>query len=310
MSKQNKVRQHAIASSLGKHLQNIDTLLDALGADTLHNAHQKIEGKNNKIAQLEEDLRQFIEISGTTNKGRARETFKNLMRQQAENLDLSVLPEILRKPSPIWVLGKNVPKEDGGFLRLSPTKAEKHHRTMLHRIIEAWSLTYTRDAGLGEALRTEMIEKYKTHSPESFDTVCYSYINEIDDEEVHQSTEVTVPLSEALHFCVGLYPDQLLDDCRAEAEQAGEVSASWFKTIEAKFTAAQTAEDKEELARVILTRYIYRLRGGTGSPTPAEENDIKRLLSTERWQPYGTEWVVNDNTHLHDLVDTLTYTAV
>jgi hypothetical protein len=309
MSKRNKVRQHAIASSLEKHLHNIDSLLDALGADTLHNAHQKIEGKNNKIAQLEEDLRQFIEISGTTNKGRAKDTFKNLMRQQAENLDLSSLPEIFHKPSPIWILGRNVPKEDGGFLRLSPSKAEKHHRTMLHRIIEAWSLTYTRDAGLGEALREEMVEKYRTLAPEKFDTICYSYINEIDDEGVHQSTEVTVPLVEALHYCVGLYPDQLLEDCRAEGDHAGEVSEAWFKTVDTKYTAAQTAEDKEELARSILTRYIFRLRGGKGLPTPVVENEIKRLLSTERWQPYGPEWVVNEHTRLNDLVETLTYTT-
>jgi len=309
MTRQSKVRQHAIASSLEKHLQSIDALLDELGADTVHNAHQKIEGKNNKIAQLEEDLRQFIEISGTTNKGRAKDVFKTLMKQQAENLDLSALPEIFHKPAPIWIQGRNVPEENGGFLRLSPTKAEKSHRTMLHRIVEAWSLTYTRDAELGEALREQMIEKYQTLAPEKFDTICYSYINQIDDEEVHQSTEATVPLAEALHYCVGLYPDQLLEDCRDEADQAGEVSATWFKTIDAKFTAALTAEDKEDLARLILTRYIYRLRGGSGSPTPAEENDIKRLLSTERWQPYGTEWVVNDHTRLHDLVDTLTYTA-
>jgi hypothetical protein len=271
---------------------------------TLTNAVQRVEKISRERLKHEEQVKTL----GYSTLGHA---LKALSQYKTNDfgLDISHLPEVFHKPAPIWVLGNNVPKEKGGFLRLSPTKAEKHHRTTLPRIIEAWSLTYTRDAELGEALREQMIEKYQTLAPEKFDTVCYSYINQIDEEEVQQSTEATVPLAEALHFCVGLYPDRLLEDCRDEADQAGEVSATWFKTIDAKFTAALTAEDKEDLARLILTRYIYRLRGGSGSPTPADENDIKRLLSTERWQPNGTEWGVNEHTRLHDLVDTLTYTA-
>ncbi len=274
------------------------------GDITLTNAVQRIEKISRERLKHEAQVKDL----GYSTLGHA---LKALSQYKTNDfgLDISQLPEVFHKPSPIWVLGKNVPKEEGGFLRLTPTKAEKHHRTMLHRIVEAWTLTYTRDAGEGETLREEMVEQYKTLAPEGFDTLCYTYINQIEEVDVPPSTEVTVPLVEALHYCVGLYPDQLLEDCRAEGDHAGEVSEAWFKTVDTKYTAAQTAEDKEELARSILTRYIFRLRGGKGLPTPLLENEIKRLLSTERWQPYGPEWVVNEHTRLNDLVETLTYTT-
>ena len=279
---------------------------ELLGVDNSANLEKKVISMVRDLSSQKQHLEEIVSLvglEGLQQLGNAKAKIKKLMLEEFESF--SSVPATFMVVPRHWREGIPASKKNKGVPPMLPSAAEKKLRR------EVWP--YLRDLMsqlhlVTEIERVRILEDlefaFQTEPPINFINRLYDWVHNLDEIEP-DSAESSVPLSEALFYCVGLYPDLLLQDCREKAEEAGEVARSWFESTDAKFAAANTAEEREAIARLILTRFIYRLSGGEGVPTPAEENRISPMLSTERWQPYGPEFIVTAETRLADLLQPL-----
>jgi len=253
-----------------------------------------------------EEIISLVGLSGYQQRGNAKSKIKKMMLAELE--DNSSIPEIFLAAPSHWMLGK--PKSSKcpqGLAPMLPSTSEKFLRR------EVWpylrdlmnTLHYYTEIERVRILET-LEEKFVSEAPKDFLSTLVRYVHNIDEKEEEEEIEQSIPLATMLNLCVGYYPDQLLKDCRERGDEAGYVSRNWVDNLDTKYATANTAEGREEIARKILVRFIYRVSGGEGIPLPEMENSIACRLSTERWNVYGSDWIVTEETRLQDLLEPLT----
>jgi hypothetical protein len=222
--------------------------------------------------------------------------------------DINTIPETFFAAPSHWILGRHqTAKNPQGLAPMLPSNAEKFLRR------EVWpylrdlmsKLHYYTEIERVRILET-LEEEFVSEAPRDFLDTLVKYVHNIDEKEEEEEVEQSIPLASMLNLCVGYYPDQLLKDCREREDEAGYVSRNWVENLDTKYATSNTAEGREEIARKILVRFIYRVSGGEGIPLPETENSIACRLSTERWNVYGPEWIVTEETRLQDLLEPIT----
>lgn len=250
-----------------------------------------------RIAKLEKELNEFIEISGCTNSGRAKIHFKTLIRDEKFKNNSSLKSNVFPKVSSTWLDGVVGKKGINAEAPISPHRAEMEHKTLMPWFILLEERCNTLENG------PETLSKYEryylTMGRKQFSSLLYKFVKEIfEAEDEEENGEIL--LVEVVPLCRKYYPEQLLQDFIRQGEKLGTVSAQTFNSFDV--ASAAGGEEAEITAQKVLARALHRASGGKGEPTFQEENTYVRLLSTENNCPWGEEWVVQSNTRLEDLV--------
>jgi hypothetical protein len=302
-----KVFTPSFLTDAQEYVGKVEEFLTHIGCDNLENAKRKYDGLLAEIEKAQLLKQEWTDITITSDIGLAKKRTRSLMKMKFEG-GTTALPEIFLVAPFHWISGKpQTTKYPQGLAPMLPSSAEK----MLRR--EVWpylrdlmdKLHYYTEIERVRILET-LEEEFLSESPKDFISTLSKYVYNIDEKEEEDELEKCIPLANMLNLCVGFFPDRLLEDCRERIEDAGYVSRHWVESLDTKYSTANTAEAREEIARKILVRFIYRVSGGEGIPMPEEENHIARRLSTERWNVYGPEWIVTDETRLNDLLEPLT----
>lgn len=278
-----------------------------IGCDNLENAKRKYDSLLTEIEKARLLKQEWIDITNTSDIGLAKKRTRSLMKLKFEG-ETTTVPDIFLVAPIHWISGKpQTAKYPQGLAPMLPSNAEKFLRR------EVWpylrdlmsKLHYYTEIERVRILET-LEEEFISEPPKNFLTILYKYVHNIDEKEEEEEVEQSIPLESMLNLCVGYYPDQLLKDCRDRGSEGGYVSRNWVENLDTKYATANTAEGREEIARKILIRFIYRVSGGEGIPLPEIENSIACRLSTERWNVYGPEWILTEKTKLQDLLEPLT----
>jgi hypothetical protein len=293
-------------AGLERFISNCKKVMERLGVENDVNFLRKVECLLTELEEARALKKEWIEITNTSDIGLAKKRTRTLMRMRFEEETTSI-PELFLTAPYHWIKGKpQSAKFPQGLPPMLPSQAEKFLRR------EVWP--YLRDLMsklyfYTEIERVRILEdledQYYSETPRTFLDSLYKYTHYIDEREEEEEHEQSVPLTSLLNLCIGFYPDQLLEDCRERSEEAGFVSRSWVENIDTKFQTSNTADAREEVARIVLVRIIHRISGGEGIPLPEQESNIARRLSTKRWSPYGPEWIVTAETRLADLLEPL-----
>jgi hypothetical protein len=302
-----KVFAPSFLTDAQEYVGKVEEFLTHIGCDNLENAKRKYDSLLTEIEKAQLLKQEWIDLTNTSDIGLAKKRTRSLMKMKFEG-GATAIPEIFLVAPSHWILGKpQTTKYPQGLAPMLPSNAEK----LLRR--DVWP--YLRDLMdklhyYTEIERVRILEaleeEFLSETPKDFISTLCRYVYNIDEKEEENELEKSIPLSNMLNLCVGFFPDPLLDDCRERGDEAGYVSRNWVENLDTKFATANTAEAREEIARKILVRFIYRVSGGEGIPLPEQENTIARKLSTERWNVYGPEWIVTNETRLNDLLEPLT----
>lgn len=294
-------------AGLNRFIANCKTVMERLGVDNDNDVNflRKVESLLREVEEANSLKQEWIEITNTSDIGAAKKRTRALMKAKASE-EFASLPSIFMVAPRHWRDGIPATKKSKGEPPMLPSAAERKLRRevwpYLRDLFESLHLVTEIER---ERIQEDLVDRFLTEPPTVFINSLYNYVHNLDEMEPDEEEE-SVPLAEALHYCIGYYPDQLLIDCRERADEAGYVTRGWFDTIDTKFAALTTADEREAIARHILTRFIYRVAGGQGLPLPEVEADISRRLSTERWQLSGPECIVTEKTRLADLLEPLT----
>lgn len=292
-------------AGLNRFIANCKTVMERLGVDNDVNFLRKVDSLLRELEEANSLKQEWLELTNTSEIGAAKKRTRALMKAKTGE-EFASLPSIFMVAPRHWRDGIPATKKTKGEPPMLPSAAERKLRRevwpYLRDLFESLHLVTEIER---ERIQEDLVDRFLTEPPTVFINSLYNYVHNLDEMEPDEEEE-GVPLSGALQYCVGYYPDQLLADCRERAEEAGTVSRSWFSTIDTKFAALTTADDREAIARHILTRFIYRVSGGQGLPLPEVEADISRRLSTERWHLSGPEWIITEETRLDDLLEPLT----
>ena len=292
-------------AGLNRFIANCEAVMERLGVDNDVNFLRKVDSILRELEEANTIRQEWIDITNTSDIGSAKKRTRALMKTKTGE-EFASLPPIFKVAPKHWRDGIPATKKSKGEPPMLPSAAERKLRRevwpWLRDLFESLHLVTEIER---ERIQEDLVDRFLTEPPTVFINSLYNYVHNLDDLEPDEG-EDCVPLADALHYCVGYYPDQLLIDCRERSDEAGDVSKTWFNTIDTKFAALNTAEEREAIARHILTRFIYRVAGGQGLPLPEVEADIARRLSTEKWQLSGPEWIVTEHTRLSDLLEPLT----
>jgi hypothetical protein len=302
-----KISTPSFLTEAHEYVGKVEEFLTHIKCDNLENAKRKFDSLLAEIEKARALKQEWKDITNTSDIGLAKKRTRSLMKVKFEGEE-STIPEIYLVAPFHWISGKpQTAKFPQGLPPMLPSKAERFLRR------EVWP--YLRDLVAKLHLYTEiekvriledLEEQFYSESPKTFSESVIKYLHNIEEREDEEEYEQCVPLANMLNLCVGYYPDTLLTDCRERGEEAGYVSKSWMENLDSKYTTATTAEAREDVARLVLVRFIYRVSGGEGIPLPEQETNIARRLSTERWNPFGPDWIVTDKTRLDDLLEPLT----
>ena len=275
----------------------VRSLEEECGIDGVGNILQHVFSMRGQITKLEQELEEFVEISGCANKGRAKSHFRTLMRRQKNVHDLTLIGEVFQKVSSTWldgVVGKR------GIIAeppISVRRAEVEHESMIPYVLKLHSMCEKSENG--QKIITEFEQDYIKMGRTQFTTKLYKYVEHI--FEVQEEEEFAeIALADVISLCKGYYPEQLLEDFINCGEALGTISATLFTLLDTAVTAGD--DSAKGAVRKVLSRALHRARGGQGDPTIQEENTYSRLLSTQDNCPWGEEWVVRDYTRLANLV--------
>ena len=301
-----KISTPSFLTEAHEYVGKVDEFLTHIKCDNIENAKRKFDSLLAEIEKGRALKQEWKDITNTSDIGLAKKRTRSLMKVKFEGEE-SAIPEIFLTAPYHWISGRpQSTKFPQGLPPMLPSRAEKFLRRELWphlKDLVAKLHLYTEIERV--RIMEDLEEQFCSETPQTFSETLYRYLHNIDLREDEEEFEQSVPLSEMLNLCVGFYPDQLLEDCRQRGDEAGYVTKSWVDNFDGKFTSANTAEEREEVARKVLVRFIYTVSGGAGIPLPDVEASIARRLSTERWNPYGPEWIVSDETRLDELLEPL-----
>jgi hypothetical protein len=332
MTKKNKVRQHAIANSFEKHLRSLDALLDALGADTLHNACQKVDKLQNEIKKEKLKSEEYLQLTQTNDHGEAKQRVRALMNKagatkvalialiEKYNLDAS----FLRGIGDMW--DKQGEGRDQLKVFASMEKKLEHQRrivteayTYMLELVEqkAAEANYTWEQTL------EVITVWHDEMKERFhELTALEFWQEYKGNMLNlnlklNQEEKTVNLAEAKTYCEEFYPALLLTQTFANPEDLGTVSIYTMNVwgeIHSKALGRTNPEEKRnelyELARTVMKTAIFRkaiqaegIEGDEAHPTTERYSLIEQLITLDEFSPYGKNLSINENTELDDILN-------
>ncbi len=330
MTKKNKVRQHAIANSFGKHLRSLDALLDALGADTLHNACQKVDKLQNEIKKEKLKSEEYLQLTQTNDHGEAKQRVRALMNKagatkvaltEKYSLDASFLDGI----GDLW--DKQGEGRDQLKVFASMEKKLEHQRRM---VSEAY--TYMLELVEQKAAETnytweqtlEVITVWHEEMKERFhELTALEFWQEYKgnmlnlDLKLNQE-EKTVNLAEAKKYCEEYYPALLLTQTFANSENLGTVPLytmnKWGEIYAKAIQIPYPKERRKELfnlARAVMKKAIFRkAEGATATASIEQDNLLEQLLTADEYNPYEKTTGIDETTQLEDILNefiSLTY---
>ena len=289
---------------LQKLEQQFDEFSEEFDVDSLLNLRRRTEAIRRERDKYKAELMEFISLLGLEGYqqiSNAKAKLKKLTEASVSNLD--DFPEVFLVPPRHWVEGMPATRSSKGIPPMYPRVAEERLSLHVWPYINKLIQQLNKVTEIEKARTLEHFEElFLSLPPQEFTSRLWTRVHDYTEYEVIEE-ETSLPLVDLLNLCVGYFPDQLLEDCRERSAEAGHVSRDWVQNLDGKYATANTAEAREEVARRVLVRFIYRISGGEGIPLPEQESSIARKLSTERWNPYGPEWIVTEETRLEDLLE-------
>jgi hypothetical protein len=289
---------------LQKLEQQFDGFCEEFSVDGLLNLQRRTEAIRRERDQYKEEILEFISLLGLKGYQQRSNAVARLKKltESIEN-DLSNFPEVFLTPPRHWIEGMPATRSSKGIPPMYPRVAEERLSLHVWPYINKLMQQLSKVTEIEKERTLEHFEElFLSLPPQEFTSRLWARVHDYTEYEVVEE-ETSLPLVDLLNLCVGYFPDQLLEDCRQRGEEAGYISAGWAENLDSKYTTANTAEAREDVARKVLIRFIYRVSGGEGIPLPEQETNIARKLSTERWNPFGAEWIVSDDTRLEDLLE-------
>jgi len=164
---------------------------DRIGITGVGNWEQHINSLRRKVEELEEEIQQFVDISGCSNKARAKDHYRTLMRSKKVELDLTLVREKFHKVSATWLNG--VVKR-GSILAEAPISADRallEHETLMPRIIRLHQ--QCGKLPNGEEILDEFEEYYDTMGRKQFGNLVFQFVEdivELEEQEEEQKVKV------------------------------------------------------------------------------------------------------------------------
>jgi hypothetical protein len=163
---------------------------DRVGITGVGNWEQHINSLRRKVEELEAEIQQFVDISGCSNRARAKDHFRTLMHSKKIQHDLTLVREGFHKISATWLDG--VAKR-GSILAEAPlaySRAMLEHASLMPRII----LLHEQCSKLenGEEILDQFEGYYLTMGRKQFGNLLFKFVEEIVEQEEEQEEEQKV----------------------------------------------------------------------------------------------------------------------
>jgi hypothetical protein len=174
-----------------EYLQKVKDFEDWVGVGGLGNVKTHIESLRREVEELKAVVQEFVTISGCTNKGRAKDHFRTLMRKVQVEFDLTLVRETFHKVSATWLNG--VVKK-GSILGEAPISADRamlEHESLMPRIIRLHQQCSKLENG--EQILDQFEEHYLTMGRKQFGNLVFKFVEdivELEEQEEEQKTKI------------------------------------------------------------------------------------------------------------------------
>lgn len=290
-------------------------ILDTVGADSLHNAYQKIVALQKDLEEEKEKynslLTKFLTATGTVRQDAAVKRIQSWRRKNV----VSNIPELYDLDvSFLAGIGKNWDKTTNGKdestmltnLQKLLEKQRQQAEGIYYRFIE---MTAALAESLDEDERANYVQEWHEGFVEDYNELT---IGELFEEYEGRFTGVSIlpkpvvdaPLRDAIPLVANWIPARLYEDLLDLRHDLGTVSKAQFNKWEDAVTTQIADPDERErrrkaVMRSIVRLVIYRFATATESAAaPEEEAILDSLLMTEEENPYSVEFNVSEKTTL------------
>ncbi len=318
MSKQS--RSFGWEAEQKKFISGVWKLFDQLGVDNPTNALRKVCALQNTLAEKDEALNEYLELTNTNKHGNAKQRILSLMKKSGDrqtvaekyNLDTSFLSGVGARWDKI-ADGKDeikmIENLNKKLARQRDIVGEYYHR-FLERV-----LLFCQEEHMSESETRAQVERWHASMVEDFDLLTAGeffekYYGDLHDLSVFPKETTTVLLVDALPFVREYTPAQVYQELIIEHESLGYVSKHTFDAWDKVVANATQKPHKEAVKemRELMVRIVgmatHRCIKGPGSipNNGLENNTLTMLLAHPDDNPYTKEFDVSDNTSLTDLV--------
>jgi hypothetical protein len=187
------------------YLESVRAFLDWVGVGGLGNVKTHIESLRREIEDLNEELQLFVNISGCSNRARAKAHFRTLIRSKKVQHDLTLVRETFHKVSATWLNG--VVKK-GSILGEAPISADRamlEHESLMPRIIRLHQQCSKLPDG--EQILDEFEENYLRMGRKQFGNLVFKFVEdivELEEQEEEQKVQIekgasTIEIQRALN---------------------------------------------------------------------------------------------------------------
>lgn len=165
-----------------KTMGYVDEICDILETPDEYRALLALKALIKRQKTLEAYIDEITSLLEVDNIGNAMSRIKTRLMGRVVS---ETLPQELREIPEVWMNGRPDTKVRKGFAPLTLFQAERQHRRLLAYIEDAWALTFERDSEQGEALREDLLNEYRTSSPEEMAQACYAYCKDYEIEPAY-----------------------------------------------------------------------------------------------------------------------------
>lgn len=174
-----------------EYLLKVKDCEESAGIDGIGNLKKHIQGLRREVEELNKELQRFVDISGCSNRARAKDHFRTLMRCKKVELDLTLVRGTFHKVSATWLNG--VVKR-GSILAEAPISADRallEHETLMPRIIRLHQQCSKLEDG--EQILDDFEEHYVTMGRKQFGNLVFQFVEdivELEEQEEEQKVKV------------------------------------------------------------------------------------------------------------------------
>ena len=190
-SMKKKFQNPAWYTNCGEWLKEFYEFFEHIGADNFTNATRKFDALEEEVRRKDAIIQEFVDITQTTNYGRAKVRVVSLMRGALPD-ELNRLPECFHRPPAVWLTGKKKTVLNEGFAPMGVRDAERKHRSILPLLVEMWDL-----AADDENERMEIEKAYRNWSADEFEKELYLTINKLEEPTLEDLLEEKLATREA-----------------------------------------------------------------------------------------------------------------
>ncbi len=174
-----------------EYLLKVKDCEESVGIDGIGNMKKHIQGLRREIEELNKELELFVNISGCSNRARAKAHFRTLIRNKKAQHDLTLVRDTFHKVSATWLNG--VIKK-GSILAEAPISADRamlEHESLMPRIIRLHQQCSKLPDG--EQILDEFEENYLRMGRKQFGNLVFKFVEdivELEEQEEEQKVKV------------------------------------------------------------------------------------------------------------------------